>query len=116
MLDTSLDLLLTRAWPNATKAKSLFEHPLHFVCFKHYAALHTADPSLVDPKTVAAWKSGEDRPSCDALGRHFAQFPDKLGLLLNFAFDGLVEALAKTMQAAIALDAWDDCRWLYQLR
>lgn len=112
MLDSPLDDLLAKSWPDTTTAENAHEHPLHSACYKHYADLRIEDFAPVDAKTVAAWKSGEDRPSCDALGRHFAQSHDKLGLLLNFAFAGLLEALANTLRASVSNEDWPDCRRL----
>ncbi len=112
MLDARLDDLLTKAWPDVAQIGTLVKHPMHLTCYHHYAKIRAEHTSSVDAKTVAAWNSGEDRPSCDALGRHFSQFPDKLGLLLNFAFAGLLEALANTLKAWIKPKDWPDCRRL----
>jgi ankyrin repeat protein len=111
MLHGTLDNLLARVWPDlGTVAHA--KHPLHLVCYKHYAELRNEDTHLVDMRTIAAWESGEDCPSCDALGRHFSQFHDKLGLLLNFAFAGLLEALANALPGYILPADWSDCRQL----
>jgi len=112
MLDATLDALLGKVWPDAEDVGTAPEHPMHLACYKHYTELRTEDTSLVDSKTVAAWASGEDRPSCYALGRHFSKFPDKLGLLLNFAFAGLLEALANMLRMWVSPNDWSDCRRL----
>ncbi len=112
MLDAPLNELLATAWPETGATTNSPTHPLHRTCYKHYAALDSEAGSSVDSKTIAAWESGEDRPSCDALGRDFPKFPDKLGMLLNFAFAGLLEHLAETLRAAVSPSDWADCRKL----
>jgi len=112
MLDAPLNELLANAWPEADAATKSPTHPLQRTCYKYYAALRPEEASSVASKTVAAWESGEDRPSCDALGRHFANGARKIGLVLNFAFAGLLETLAKTMTATIAVKDLPDCREL----
>lgn len=112
MLDAPLNELLAKAWPEADAATKSPTHPLQRSCYKYYTALRPEVASSVDSKTVAAWESGEDRPSCDALGRHFADDARRLGLLLNFAFAGLLESLAGTLREAIAPRDWADCRQL----
>ena len=76
MLTAPLNDLLAMAWPEDRAAESTPAHPLHKACFAYYAGIHKQDSSSVDARTVAAWNSGEDRPSFDALGRHFSQIPD----------------------------------------
>src|SRR5438105_900242 len=66
----------------------------------------------LDARTVRAWRTGEDCPSFGALGRRFSQFHDKLGLLLNFAFARLIEALANELPAWISPGDWSDSRQL----
>ncbi len=110
MLAVPLNDLLAMTWPDSQGAESTPAHPLHKACFAHYARIHKEDSYSVDAKTTAAWKSGEDRPSFDALGRHFSQIPDKRGLVLNFAFAGLLEALAHTFKTAVMDEDWPECR------
>ena len=112
MLDVPLYVLLAKAWWDVAGDDGLPKHPLHVACYKHYTDLRIEDTHWVDAKTIAAWKSGEDRPSFDALGRHFWHAPDKLGLLLNFAFAGLLEALANTLRVSISSEDWPNCRQL----
>jgi len=112
MLDAPLNELLANAWPEADAATKSPTHPLQRTCYKYYAALRPEEASSVASKTVAAWESGEDRPSCDALGRHFANGARKIGLVLNFAFAGLLECLAGTLQQSITPKDWADCRQL----
>ena len=109
MLDVPLDELLGKMWPATPASGIASNHPLYLTCCKFYEERRDEKTSLVDAKTVAAWKSGEDRPSFDALGRHFSKLEDKLGLLLNFAFAGLLEELARGLQAAISEQDWPDC-------
>ena len=113
MLDAPLDALLSEVWPKTDEVGTMVKHPLHSACFKYYNSRCTNNTSSVDPKTITAWNSGEDRPSCGVLGRHFAKYDDKLGLLLNFAFAGLLEAVAGTLQAWIAPQDWIDCQRLF---
>lgn len=112
VLDAPLNQLLARAWPDATGADARVMHPLRLACYQHYAELRCDKDASVDDRTVSAWEAGEDRPSFGALGRHFAKFPDKLGLLLNFAFAGLIEALADTLRASVSNEEWAECRRL----
>lgn len=112
VLDRPLGESLAKAWPDSAEAAALPKHPLQLACYSHYAELGTATASSVDARTLAAWKSGEARPSCESLGRHFTNVPDKLGLVLNFAFAGLLEAMAHTLWASIPTVDWPDCRQL----
>jgi len=112
ILNASLNDLFAKIWCDTAANKKPPEHPLHIFCFKQYADVCPVVNTLVDLKTIAAWRAGEDRPSFDALGRHFARFPDKLGLVLNFAFANLVEAVANTLRNWITPEDWQECRRL----
>ena len=112
ILNASLNNLFAKIWCDTAVIEKLPEHPLHIFCFKHYTGVGPAVNSLVDLKTIAAWRAGEDKPSFDALGRHFAQFHDKLGLLLNFAFASLLEGVAITLRNWITSENWPECRRL----
>ncbi len=112
ILNASLNNLFAKIWCDTAVIEKLPEHPLHIFCFKHYTGVGPAVNSLVDLKTIAAWRAGEDKPSFDALGRHFAQFPDKLGLVLNFAFASLLERVANSLRNWITPEAWPECRRL----
>jgi ankyrin repeat protein len=112
VLDRPLGESLAKAWADSAGAAALPNHPLQLACYSHYAELRTAPASSVDARTLSAWKSGEARPSCESLGRHFSNVPDKLGLVLNFAFAGLLEAMAHTLWASIPTVDWPDCRQL----
>jgi len=110
MLDVPLNVLLVSAWPEDTTSASAPRHPLHQACYRHYASLRAEGSASVDARTFVAWDAGEDRPSFEALGRHFSQLPDMLGLLLNFAFTNLLEALASMLRSLIPQEDWSDCR------
>ena len=111
ILDTSLTELMDKAWYD-TPSGLAPKHPLQLECYKYYSEFRQEDTFSVDARTVAAWKSGDDRPSYDALGRHFSRVPDMLGLVLNFAFAGLVEAMTRTLHVWVATELWADCRRL----
>ncbi|MBA4148342.1 MAG: ankyrin repeat domain-containing protein [Verrucomicrobia bacterium] len=104
-LNWGLDKLIDEAW----FPKSNYRHPLQRICFQHYCKVNEDNASPVDPKTLAAWESGAERPTCDALGRHFAKTPDKLGLLLNHAFGGLVEELVRHLRDIGSADESNEC-------
>lgn len=112
MLDAPLDDLLAKVWPEAAGADVQPKHPLQLACYQHYAELHIEGEGNIDAKTRADWKSGANRPECGALGRRFHRIPDKLGLLLNYAFAGLLESLANTQRVWIPSQDWADGREL----
>ncbi len=112
MLFAPLNELLSQIWLAPTGDQRPPKHPLHLICCRVYQKNYAAPDFLVDPKTLAAWRDGKDRPSFDALGRHFSAYPDKLGMLLNFAFAGLLEAVAHLQSGEAKPVEWSNDRQL----
>lgn len=110
-LATPIDKQLTRVWDDEPHS-----HPLLADCYAHYAREISEEDHGIDPKMTNAWRSGEDRPSFESLGRAFRNYPQLYEVVLNFGFAELLEKLAKTFRNHVAESDWPDCRELLILQ
>ncbi len=69
------------------------KHPLLKLCIAHYGQELPRESSAIDPKSLGAWRRGEERPSFSSLGRYFKGHPRLIEILLNFSFASLLENL-----------------------
>jgi hypothetical protein len=93
LLSRPLDEMVREVWsvPSANSAK---RYPLHALCYDYFEDFRRGH-SPVDVRTCREWQKGLSRPSMELLGLHFDFLSpqEKLGMVLNFSFAGLIGAL-----------------------